>query len=608
MIDEQLRFDFVPTALAVNAMRDNGYKNAAYAIAELIDNSIQADSDSVELLCVEAEEQLVRNRRRRIRQVAVLDNGVGMDAEVLRQALQFGNGTRLNDRSGIGRFGMGLPSASISQCRRLEVWTWQSGLDQPLHTYLDLGEIERGEIREVPAPQTKPIPAFWRQAGNSFGPTGTLVVWSDLDRCTWRTAQSIIRNSDFIVGRMYRKFIDSGKTEIRMATFLEGVPVPEIDQFALANDPIYLMPNTSTPEPFKSNPMFNKYGETWEATPTIEFNGQQYQVAIRFAVASEEARKPSPSGQAAGSMPHGVHARRNVGISVTRAGRELELDQSWVVASEARERWWGVEVEFPPALDEVFGVTNNKQTARYFSETPEIESLLDDDETITQLRQRLIDDEDPIGPLVDIAEIIRRNLGPIRRLIESQQKSTEKSGRSRHDPRSAEVRGTLETRKRQAEGFAGASDAEEQAPAGEREKAITTELTDQGVPLEQAKELSATVVNNGIKYIFNESDIETSAFFSVRPRGGAVIIALNISHPAYRHLIELLDTPNPEDLALEELVSRLNNAWMGLKLLLEAWARYEDEQPEGTRKNQVQDTRNDWGRVARQFLETGPEE
>ena len=37
MTSEQLRFDFVPTALAVSAMRDNGYKNAAHAIAELID-------------------------------------------------------------------------------------------------------------------------------------------------------------------------------------------------------------------------------------------------------------------------------------------------------------------------------------------------------------------------------------------------------------------------------------------------------------------------------------------------------------------------------------------------------------------------------------------
>ena len=607
MIGDQLRFDFVPTSLAVNAMRDNGYKNAAYAIAELIDNSIQAGADSVELLCVEAEEQLLQRRRRRIREVAVLDNGIGMDAEVLRQAIQFGNGTRLNDRSGIGRFGMGLPSASISQCRRLEVWTWQSGPDKPLHTYLDLGEIERGEIQEVPEPQGKPLPAFWRQAGSAFGNTGTLVVWSELDRCTWRTARSIISNSEFVVGRMYRKFIDSGQTVIRMATFLSGVPQPESDEYSLANDPIYLMPNTSTPEPFSDKPMFDKYGEAWQVKPKIAFNGEQHEVAIRFTVASENARKPSASGQPAGSQPHGVHAGKNVGISITRAGRELELDQSWVTSYDPRERWWGVEVDFPPALDEVFGVTNNKQTARYFSETPALETLVEEGQTIAQLREQLILDDDPRGPLLEIADTIRRNLGPIRRAIEAQQRATEGRGRQRHDPSSPEVQGTRQTRRRQDQGFTGVSDAGENEPAEEREKAITTELTDQGVSLEQAKELAAHTVSDGIKYVFNESEVETSAFFSVRPRGGAVIITLNTAHPAFRHLIELLDTPNPENLTPEELVARLNNAWRGLKLLLEAWARYEDEQPEGPRRNQVQDARGDWGRVARQFLEEGTE-
>ncbi len=608
MISEQMRFDFVPTALAVNAMRDNGYKNAAYAIAELLDNAIQARAGSVELLCVESEEQLPQRRRRRIRQVAVLDNGVGMDSEVLRQAMQFGNGTRLNDRSGIGRFGMGLPSASISQCRRLEVWTWQSGPEKPLYTYLDLGEIERGEIQEVPAPVEKPTPGFWRQIGQSFGPTGTLVVWSELDRCTWRTAKSIISNSEFVVGRMYRKYIDSGEVAIRMATFLEGTPQAEIDNYSLANDPGYLMPNTSTPEPFHNTPMFKSYGEAWEVKPKIAFNGEEHEVTIRFSVASEDARKPSRTGEPAGKHPHGVHAGRNVGVSLVRAGRELELDQNWVNGSDTRERWWGVEVEFPPSLDEVFGVTNNKQTARYFSETPTLESLLEDGQTIVQLRAQLLEEEDPRGPLVDIAETIQRNLGPIRRAIEVQQKATEKPSRRRHDPRSPEVLGTLETRRRQSQGFIGGSDSEEASPADEREKAIRLELIDQGLPLEQAKELSASVVSDGIKYVFNEGDIETSAFFSVRPRGGTVIITLNTSHPAYRHLIELLDTPDPENLAPEELIARLNNAWRGLKLLLEAWARYEDEQPEGPRRNQVQDTRNDWGRVARQFLETGSEE
>lgn len=41
----------------------------------------------------------------------------------------------------------------------------------------------------------------------------------------------------------------------------------------------------------------------------------------------------------------------------------------------------------------------------------------------------------------------------------------------------------------------------------------------------------------------------------------------------------------------------------GLKLLLMAWARYEDEQPEGKRKQDAQDARIDWGRLARRFLE-----
>ena len=170
MTGEQLRFDIVPTALAVNAMRDNGYKNAAYAIAELFDNSIQAEAGSVELLCVEAEEQLRQRRVRRIRQIAVLDNGIGMDSDVLRQALQFGNGTRLDDRSGIGRFGMGLPSASISQCKKFEVWTWQSGPDDALYTYLDLREIERGEIEGCPTAPKSPGPRVLEGSGGN--------VWS----------------------------------------------------------------------------------------------------------------------------------------------------------------------------------------------------------------------------------------------------------------------------------------------------------------------------------------------------------------------------------------------------------------------------------------------
>ena len=73
-------YDIVPTSLAVKAMRDNGYKNAAYALAELMDNSIQAGATEVELLCADRESMVDQRVRRRLNQVAVLDNGRGMDA------------------------------------------------------------------------------------------------------------------------------------------------------------------------------------------------------------------------------------------------------------------------------------------------------------------------------------------------------------------------------------------------------------------------------------------------------------------------------------------------------------------------------------------------
>jgi hypothetical protein len=117
---------------------------------------------AVEVLCVDRLELVNERQRRRIDQIAVYDNASGMDAVTLRDALQFGNGTHL-DRSrqeGIGKFGMGLPNASISQCKRIDVYTWQKG--KVLHTHLDVDQIEKGKLKEVPAPEPTEIPETWR--------------------------------------------------------------------------------------------------------------------------------------------------------------------------------------------------------------------------------------------------------------------------------------------------------------------------------------------------------------------------------------------------------------------------------------------------------------
>jgi hypothetical protein len=593
-------FDLVPTHLAVQAMRDNGYRNTAYAVAELIDNSLQAGASAVELLCCEAEDLVQQRVRRRIKHVAVLDNGAGMDEQVLRMALQFGNGTHLGDRDGIGRFGMGLPSASISQCRRVEVWTWQSGPRSALFSYIDLAEVERGEMRQVPTPVPRVLPDMWVKAAQAIGHSGTLVVWSQLDRCMWRTALSIIRNSEFVIARMYRNFLAEGRASIRLAAFTEdNVSKVSVDDFAVANDPGYLIVPSSTPGPYDNQSMFQPDGDSSEVEHVIRFQGEDHVVRVRFSYAREEAR----AGDQRGASAYGRHAARNIGISLMRADRELDLDEALVIGYDPRERWWGVEVDFPPSLDELFGVTNNKQSARNFSEVANNLKML----TAGGEQQRLFDereeDEDPTGPLIEILSLIDRRLGVLRRALAVQTKGA-RTARRRFDPDAPEVQGTQVTRERQDEGHKGASDEGESLPDEDRTAELKKELLETGLAEDQAEELAARTISSGIKYTFAEASLEGTSFFTVRPVAGEIVIKININHPAYRNLVEVLEEDVDEQIGDQELRARLLKAHRGLKLLLMAWARYEDEQPSDRQRENIQDIRTDWGRVASRFLRT----
>ena len=92
----------------------------------------------------------------------------------------------------------------------------------------------------------KEIPAKWIEVSGKLGKSGTLVVWSTLDRCLWKTGKTIIEHSEYIVGRMYRKFINSGQCIINAIVANEKSLIkPELRHTFLANDPMYLMKNTS---------------------------------------------------------------------------------------------------------------------------------------------------------------------------------------------------------------------------------------------------------------------------------------------------------------------------------------------------------------------------
>ena len=218
---------------------------------------------------------------------------------------------------------------SVSQCKRLDVWSWEDDIDRAAHSYIDIDEIEAGAQTVVPSPQFGRPPDEWlnlAENGLDEG-SGTLVVWSNLDRITQR-AETIFNHTEEEIGRIYRHFIDSGDVTIRMASFRRQgqaalIPTPgSADRMIRPNDPLYLMANTSVKPDEIPDPMFRAYGNPEEFPVSV--NGRNETIRVVYSIA-----KPEILGEYKGDLPgnraYGKHALKNTGISVVRENREISL-------------------------------------------------------------------------------------------------------------------------------------------------------------------------------------------------------------------------------------------------------------------------------------------
>jgi len=320
----------------IQATRDSGYKGTVSALAELVDNSLQAGARRVciRLADVDDGEGTI--------EVAILDDGAGMDRATLRQALRFGGSSRFNDRSGLGRYGMGLPNASLSQARRVDVYTWQEP-ESFLHTYLDVDEIAAGHVTEVPPPRRAKPPAW---PGTCSSRTGTLILWTRCDRLDHRRVSTIERKLMTSLGRIFRYAIWDG---VRITVNGEGVG---------GVDPLYLHAKSRAKggRPFHEPASFEVRvpagsGDA-EQTGTIQVRFSELPVHEWHGLSNDEKRA--------------LGVTNGAGVSVVRGGREI--DYGWFFMSSKRREnyddWWRCEVSFDPVLDEAFGITHTKQQIR----------------------------------------------------------------------------------------------------------------------------------------------------------------------------------------------------------------------------------------------------
>ena len=173
---------------ALRSMRQAPYTTES-ALAELIDNSLQANAENIAILAKdELREDSSGRSISRLKKLAVFDDGDGMDQDLLQNCLSVGFSRNKEDPEGLGKFGFGMLIGALSQCYRMEVYSRQNGKDI-FHTYIDIPElIENGNqnIPEIKSVNLSDVPILGEveidkeDYLHDFS-SGTLVVLDRLD-------------------------------------------------------------------------------------------------------------------------------------------------------------------------------------------------------------------------------------------------------------------------------------------------------------------------------------------------------------------------------------------------------------------------------------------
>lgn len=316
--------DLVVATNFIRAVRESGYVSLSTALAELIDNSLQANATTIDI-------SIARPTPADSPEITVIDNGDGMNRRELEACLQFGGTPRFDDRQSFGRFGMGLPAASLSQTRHIEVVAWQ-GAATALKVSLDVDDIVAGAPVHLRAKRSTHV-------GN--GPSGCAVIWRQCDRIEYQRLAWLERALHRDLGRVYRRFLGTG-----LKLSINGSRVK-------ARDPLLLQ------TPVEGH------------TASLAFEPQRYELATATGGTSfVEVRFSTLPVHAWHHLDNLTKRRADIvgggGVSILRAGREIAF--GWHLMGGKRKEnyddWWRCEIEFEPALDEHFGITINKQGIR----------------------------------------------------------------------------------------------------------------------------------------------------------------------------------------------------------------------------------------------------
>ncbi|MEI6755400.1 MAG: ATP-binding protein [bacterium] len=308
-------------------MRSLGYSFDT-AIADLIDNSVSAQAKNISILLDPSDDP----------QLIIFDDGNGMGSETLEEALRFGSRGPNETRSefDLGRFGLGLKSASLSQCRRLIV---ASKHDGALCCYSwDLDEVEKtGDWSVLEYSQDEIIQLPNISLFDSVE-SGTYVLLQNFDRISAssndvkKTLDTLIETAEDHLSLVFHRIISEDKVSI----FINGRLIEPKDPFL---------------ENHKST---QRLREQSIAIDDKMITLQPYILPHRNKLSREDLKKVGGADD----------LRTNQGFYIYRCKR-LIIWGTWfrLLSKEELNKLARVKVDIPNSIDEIWSIDVKKSTA-----------------------------------------------------------------------------------------------------------------------------------------------------------------------------------------------------------------------------------------------------
>lgn len=327
----------------LHGIRAIGY-DFATAVADIIDNSISAGAEHIDIYShpYSPEDSYL----------IILDDGCGMGLDELKNALRLGSNRddAVDDISQLGRFGLGLKSASFSQCKRLTVASKKTNRINALRYDLDqiidendwlINQLSDEEIAQIP--EIDELRKY---------DSGTLVLWENFDRVE-------ISSGDF--EKTFRDLIDTTKKQVEITFFrfwddiefkFNGVRIEKRDPF-LRNNP-----------------------ETQLSQPTRIPCGD-YSVDIQPYAIPHANKLTNEDKKLLGDT---LDLENNQGFYVFR-NKRLIIKGNWLRVGIKRElnKLARIQIDIPSGLDEEWSLDVKKSTAKIPDKIkPDVESAISD--------------------------------------------------------------------------------------------------------------------------------------------------------------------------------------------------------------------------------------